>query len=349
MIVDWLMQFPPMNTSNVYVHVTGMMMEGLLNVSMIEMKDVPMYYPADDEAVEYQYVGWVYDNYCLASPTGIAEDGTNVSHGVHDHMVGCLLLQPCIDSGYALMKVDITGMYHPVVMFTNASTALVLEYLEPLPPMMADVQVVVSGYYTTGASNMSEFNLTSIMDYQAEEPDMVREWVQAAGLQWQGRPIDEHLCLLFMLLGLAVQPVSPLSRPYELPRLLPPLHLTSVHFICIVLFRCLPYRPCPSVNPLDSLAAASFSISTLPLSLSSSINTLCLIFYSSTALFGCFLLHRCPCLALYTLHPPAARSLAVASSLTIVATQSSRLSLQLTSCHSCLPVLLSQPREMSNK
>lgn len=98
--------------------------------------------------MQVYFEGWLYDNECLHSPTGIALDGSNVTHGVHDHMVACLLLESCIDSGYLLMQKDITGLYFPTVFFTQSSTDLIVAWLSNMTMGTNNVYVKVgAGLY----------------------------------------------------------------------------------------------------------------------------------------------------------------------------------------------------------
>eukprot|EP00955_Chlamydomonas_euryale_P086481 364218-Chlamydomonas_euryale.AAC.1 len=146
-VAEWLSGYER-GMSNVYVHAKGTITgDGLLNVTMLELKDAPMHYPADAMVLQYTYEGWLYDMYCFNQDDGIAPDGSNTTHGIPDHMVGCLLLRQCINSGYAIMAVDLTGRYHPVVLLTNASTMMAVEWLQQFSAMTSNIVVRVTGYY----------------------------------------------------------------------------------------------------------------------------------------------------------------------------------------------------------
>jgi hypothetical protein len=124
-----------------YATLTGMMVDGKLCVMTIKAVHAPVHPPAmGTNATLY---GYLYDHECMNSTDGIALDGTNVSYGAMDHMVACLLLDVCIESGYILVEKDTTGLFHPTVYFTNTSTPTIVEWLETMEPGTTHLEVKV--------------------------------------------------------------------------------------------------------------------------------------------------------------------------------------------------------------
>ena len=113
--------------ANVYAKVVGVVdASGQLVVSGIT------------DAFNLQVTGWIYDNLCLASPSGIAIDGTNVKTGVPQHTVGCMLLPQCQASNFVLQQSNGDGTYSPIYSLTSSSTPVIVDYLKKLQPIRSD-------------------------------------------------------------------------------------------------------------------------------------------------------------------------------------------------------------------
>ena len=84
------------------------------------------------DAFNIQVTGWLYDNICLASPSGIALDGTNVRTEVPLHTVACMLLPQCYGSNFVLQQSNDDGTYSPAYSLSDSSTSIVVEYLKNL-------------------------------------------------------------------------------------------------------------------------------------------------------------------------------------------------------------------------
>ena len=91
------------------------------------------------------YVGYAYDNYCLASPTGVAIDGTKVKTGAHLHMVGCMLETPCKASGFVLLKSSSDGNYSVAYNLSVSSWPYLINWLNTLPTTRKNLAVRVTG------------------------------------------------------------------------------------------------------------------------------------------------------------------------------------------------------------
>lgn len=76
--------------------------------------------------------GYIYDNLCLYMAGGQAIDGTNVSYGVPDHTVGCMLLDACIKSGFVLRQKVEDGSYTTAYQLSNSSIAKITSFLVQL-------------------------------------------------------------------------------------------------------------------------------------------------------------------------------------------------------------------------
>jgi hypothetical protein len=55
------------------------------------------------------FTGYLADNLCIDH--GVAADGANMKTNPEDHTVHCALIEPCIDSGFAVMVKNGSGEF----------------------------------------------------------------------------------------------------------------------------------------------------------------------------------------------------------------------------------------------
>ena len=147
-------------TANVYAKVTGIINnDGMLVVSSIT------------DAFNIQATGWVYDNLCLTSPTGIALDNTDVKTEVPKHTVGCMLMSQCSASNYVLQQTNGDGTYSPIYSLSNSSTPVIVDYLKNLQSIRND------NVYTTVSGSLDKDGFLVISTILDALPITVSGWV----------------------------------------------------------------------------------------------------------------------------------------------------------------------------
>ena len=123
------------------------------------------------DAYSFTATGYIYDNLCLFMPDGIAVDGTNVSYGVPQHTVDCLLIDACVNSGFVLRNKDPDGSYSTSYQISNSSIPQVVSYLKQLLTVRPDnVYTTISGsldstgaIVVSGIRDAAQFTVTGFL------------------------------------------------------------------------------------------------------------------------------------------------------------------------------------------
>ena len=84
------------------------------------------------DAYNISVTGFIYDNLCLSMAPGLAIDNTNVTYGVPEHTVGCMLLERCTASGFVLRQKASDGSYNVAYQLSNSSVPKISVFLTQL-------------------------------------------------------------------------------------------------------------------------------------------------------------------------------------------------------------------------
>ena len=101
-----------------------------------------------------EFTGYLADNLCIDK--GVAADGANMKTNPEDHTVMCALMEPCIDSGFAVMVRIGSGEYD-IYKLDRKGNKLAVEFLEELD-READLLVTVTGSLRDGRIRVKEIS-----------------------------------------------------------------------------------------------------------------------------------------------------------------------------------------------
>ena len=86
--------------------------------------------PDGTEGEFFTYTGYMVDNLCWDAPNHQSPDGSFMDVNPQDHTKMCLLMPPCIASGYSILEMQADGKYAPKYSLDEASTAKAVEMVE---------------------------------------------------------------------------------------------------------------------------------------------------------------------------------------------------------------------------
>lgn len=101
-----------------------------------------------------EFTGYLADNRCIDK--GVSADGANMKTNPEDHTVMCALMQPCIDSGFAVMVKNGSGEFD-VYKLDKKGNKMAVEFLEELD-RGDDINVQITGSLKAGRIMVKEIN-----------------------------------------------------------------------------------------------------------------------------------------------------------------------------------------------
>jgi hypothetical protein len=100
------------------------------------------------------FTGYLADNLCIDH--GVAADGANMKTNPEDHTVHCALIEPCIDSGFAVMVKNGSGEFD-VYKLDKKGNKMAVQFLEELE-REDDINVQITGSLKAGRIRVKEIN-----------------------------------------------------------------------------------------------------------------------------------------------------------------------------------------------
>ena len=101
-----------------------------------------------------EFTGYLADNLCIEN--GFAADGANMKTNPEGHTVMCALMEPCIDSGFAVMLKNGSGEFD-VYKLDKKGNKMAVEFLEGLD-RDDDINVQITGSMKAGRIRVKEIN-----------------------------------------------------------------------------------------------------------------------------------------------------------------------------------------------
>jgi hypothetical protein len=101
-----------------------------------------------------EFTGYLADNLCIDN--GFAADGANMKTNPENHTVMCALMEPCIDSGFALLVENGMGEFD-VYKLDSKGNKMAVEFLEGLD-RKDNIYVQITGSLRAGRIRVQEIN-----------------------------------------------------------------------------------------------------------------------------------------------------------------------------------------------
>mmetsp|Transcript_5548 Transcript_5548/g.11735 ORF Transcript_5548/g.11735 Transcript_5548/m.11735 type:complete len:400 (+) Transcript_5548:189-1388(+) len=114
------------------------------------------------------YTGYMIDNLCWDAPNHRSPDGSKMDVNPEDHTKKCLLMPPCIASGYSILEMLDDGTYAPKYVLDEASTAMAVEMVEA-SDKEDDFVVTVEGVDCGDTVSVSRILLEEEVEEEEEE------------------------------------------------------------------------------------------------------------------------------------------------------------------------------------